>query len=54
MLGKYSESLEWLNRAIEKGDEESGTYLLKGQTLLRLNRLVEANEAFDKYNSLKE
>jgi tetratricopeptide (TPR) repeat protein len=54
MLGKYSESLYWLNRAIEKGDEDSGTYLLKGQALLRLNRLDEANEAFDKYKVLKE
>lgn len=54
MLGKYSESLEWLNRAIENEDEDSGTYLLKGQALLRLNRLDEANEAFDKYNILKE
>lgn len=54
ILGKYSEALTSFNTSLELGENDAVIYHLIGQSLLRLDRIEEADEAFKKYNKLQK
>ena len=51
-LGKYDESIEAYNKAIELFPDEATQWFNKGKALQALNRTTEADEAFAKANEL--
>lgn len=51
-LGKYNESIEAFNTAIELSPNDGIQWFNKGKALQALNRTTEANEAFAKANEL--
>ena len=54
MLGNYSDALQSFNTSIELGENDATIYLFKGQSLLRMERIEEADESFKQYNKRDE